>query len=139
MSSAIGIIVLLNILPLIYARVLCKKAKNLENEEVSRKIGNLYDNKNVKSGKDHKVWVFPISFFFRRVIFAILTIFLFDRPNLQMIAHQFISLLTIVYLSRDQTRFKDKGTQVVEIGTEMLLLCTCTLIQQFILPLDEVQ
>lgn len=41
-----------------------------------------------------------------------------------------------MYLSRDLQRFKDKLTRLLEIGTEMLLLNSCALLQQMIVPLN---
>lgn len=135
-SAMFGI---LTVIPLIYSRVLCKYGKRLHEEQVKRKILNLYDNKNIERGRNHRLWVFPLCFFYRRTVFALLTIYMFEKPNMQMIVHQFMSLLTIVYLARDQQRFLNKAIRLVEIGTEMLLLVTCAFVQQLILPLEEEQ
>ena len=75
---------IINSVPLIYARALYKYSARLEEEYLVRKIGNLYDNKNVRSNREehHRVWLFPFTFFYRRTIFTILTIFLFDKPDM---------------------------------------------------------
>ena len=56
---------------------------------------------------------------------------------MQMISHQFLSLLVIIYISIDNHMFKDKATRVVEIATEALLFVSCLFIQVLILPLEE--
>lgn len=78
---------LFSIVPLWYARVLSKNSKELEADISVRKFGSLYDNKNVNSERDHQIWFFPIAFFYRRTAFVAITIFLFDRPDMQMISH----------------------------------------------------
>ena len=72
------IFAIFNLIPLLYARILFKHRTELESEDKIRKFGSLYDNKNVKSDRDHRVWGFPLNFFYRRTAFALITIFLFD-------------------------------------------------------------
>ena len=128
-----------NLVPFIYARVLYKHRMELESEEKTRRFGSLYDNKNVRSDRDHRVWAFPLKFFYRRTAFAVITVFLFDKPDMQMIVHQFISMVTIVYLIWDNAKFKDRAIRFIEISTEVLLLFSCMVIQQMISPMDEFQ
>ena len=122
------ILAFINLIPLVYARILRKRDKELEIEENIRKYGSLYDNKNVKKERDHRVWATPLAFFFRRTIFAFITVFLFEMPDMQMLIHQICSLLNIVYLSWDNAKFKNKSTRFIEITTEVFLFVTCLLI-----------
>ena len=114
--------------PLNYARIMYKNRTKLDTEEKIRTIGSLYDTRNVRSDQDHRVWTYPIVFFYRRSLFAYITIYLFDRPDMQIILHQFLSMLVIAYISFDNHMFKDKPTRFVEIATEVLLFISCLFI-----------
>ena len=46
--------------------------------------------------------------------------------------HQILTVATIVYLTHDKTMFKSQVNQIVEIGSEFLLLLTSVLIMQYI-------
>lgn len=48
---------------------------------------------------------------------------------MQMMIHQVTSLLTIVYLTWDDAKFKKKSTRFIEIATEAFLMLVCALIQ----------
>lgn len=48
-------------------------------------------------------------------------------------------MLTIVYITYDDKKFRDEKTRFVEIATEVLLWVVCTFIQQLILPLTDVE
>ena len=139
MYSGCVILLIANVLPLHYAWVLSKHRKVLDTDLKTRTIGSLYDTRNVRRDYDGRVWTYPITFFYRRLCFAIITIFLFDRPDMQMIVHQFMSMMIVVYISWDNRMFKDRQTRFVEIATEAFLFTSCLFIQVMILPLDEVQ
>ena len=100
----------------------------LEIEPKARKFSSLYDNKRVEMERNHRVWAFPLAFFYRRTVFACITVYLFERPYLQIIVHQVTSLLTTIYLAWDDNKFKSRGVRFIEIATEVLLLLVCTLI-----------
>ena len=76
------VLALINGAPLIFARILKKRENDLESEETIRKFGSLYDNKNVNMERDHRVWATPLAFFYRRTIFGMVTVFLFDKPDM---------------------------------------------------------
>lgn len=82
MAAAVLIYLFINVLPLVYVCILYKHDKSLEDEEVKRKYFNLYDNKNVDRNRTHRVWFFPLSFFYRRTVFCAVTIFLYDMPDM---------------------------------------------------------
>ena len=85
--AAVIIFISINCAPLVYAIILCKHKDRLQDEKVVRKYGTLYDNKNVSANKNHKVWTVPLSFFYRRTVFTCLTVYLFEKPSMQMIIH----------------------------------------------------
>ena len=51
------------------------------------RIGTLYDGKNVEADRKHKVWSYPLVYFYRRTLFILGTVLLFDYPAQQMIVH----------------------------------------------------
>ena len=128
------IFTIFNLLPLFYAHLLYKHRQALEQEDKIRVFGSLYDNKRIDSEKNHHAWAFPLTFFYRRTVFACITVFLFEQPSMQMMINQVISVLTIVYLSWDSTKFKNKRVRFIEIATEMILLLIGSLIQQLMIP-----
>ena len=79
---AVLLFTLFNLLPIYYARILYKNGDQLEKEENIRKFGSLYDNKNVKKDRKHRVWAHPLTFFYRRTVFAVITVYLFDTPSM---------------------------------------------------------
>ena len=84
MFLAVLIFVIFNLLPLYYARILYKNGAVLEKEEKKRNFGTLYDNKKIDKERNHRVWAVPLAFFYRRTVFAIITVYLFEQPSLQM-------------------------------------------------------
>ena len=106
----------------------------MEKDEKVRNFGSLYDNKKVNKEKKHRVWAYPLAFFYRRTVFALITVYLFDSPSMQMMVTQVTSLLTIVYLSWDRDKFRLKSIRLIEVASEALLLLTISLIQQFMVP-----
>ena len=67
-------------------------------------------------------------FFYRRLIFCIGTVLMFDHPALQMILHQILSLAVLAYLLRDQYMFSYLMHWICEVATEALLLIVSTLV-----------
>ena len=43
-------------------------------------MGTLYEGKNVSSGRKHRAWLYPLIYFYRRTIFIVGTVFIFDYP-----------------------------------------------------------
>ena len=78
--TAIAILLMINLVPLILSRILYKKAKVLESAENLTKFSTMYSGKNVNENKSHKVWIYPLAFFFRRTIFICATVFLSEVP-----------------------------------------------------------
>ena len=79
---AVIIFTTFNLLPIYYARVLYKNGDQLEKAEKVRNFGSLYDNKKVNKEKKHNVWAHPLTFFYRRTVFALITVYLFDNPSM---------------------------------------------------------
>lgn len=71
--------------------------------------------------EEHKIWAFPIFFFYRRTLFIVVTVFLLDYPLFQMMAHYLLTMLTMVYLAYDTRLFNSRSIKCVEIGSELLL------------------
>ena len=65
------------------------------------------------------------------------TVFLFDKPNSQMIVHQGLTMATLVYLVQDQRMFTSRFQKVIEIASEFLLLLMSILMQQCMVYSDQ--
>ena len=68
------------------------------------------------------VWLYPLSFFFRRAIFILSTVFLMGKPAMSMIIHQILTVATIVFISYNNQMFTTKSQRFIEVASEMLLL-----------------
>ena len=88
-SKIVSIVTLvtINTIPVIFSRFVYKNRQTLQEENTSKKYGTIYAGKNVDADKDHKVWLYPLFFFFRRLIFIIATVFLIKYPSIQMMVH----------------------------------------------------
>ena len=102
---AVLMLVGINVCPLILARILYKNNGVLEDKEKVSKIGTLYEGKNVPADRKHRVWIYPLVFFFRRSLFIVGTLVLFDYPALQMVVHQLLSVAMLAYMLKDQYMF----------------------------------
>ena len=104
MAISIITLIVLNLLPILFAKVLHKNRETLETEETIQKYGTLYEGLTVKATldspqKQRHIWIFPLIFMFRRTLFIVLTVLLFDYPFMQMIGHCFLTLATAIYMS----------------------------------------
>ena len=87
-SSAAEVIVaalilsLLNILPIALALVVYWQTDRLELDENTQKFGTIYEGRNVSSTRNHRVWFYPFTFFTRRMLFMMLTVFLIETPQI---------------------------------------------------------
>ena len=131
---------MLNLLPLLFARVLYKHRDSLDSKEKKEKFGTLYQGLSLKETPPKKlhIWIHPMIFMFRRTLFIVLSVVLFDHPVLQMAGHCLLTLATAIYLSTDSL-FVSKARQAVEVGNEILLLFTSQLILQCIRNVDPEQ
>ena len=72
------ICICINSVPILLAYVMCRKSKTLENEETVKMYGTVYQGRKVEKERNHCVWAYPITFFYRRTAFMAATVFLFD-------------------------------------------------------------
>ena len=119
---AIASLALLSLMPIFFSFVLYKKHTELDLEENHKKIGTLYLGHNVGGDRLIRPEFFPCAFFYRRTIFLTVSIFLFEKPAMQLMVHGVLTLLTIIYLSVDTRMFKQRTQAFVEIGSEVILL-----------------
>ena len=82
--------------------------------------------------RDHYVWLYPPMFFYRRLFFICASVYLFEKPAMQMIVHQLLTLATLVYLVMDKKMYQQVDLAIIEITTEFLLLLTSILFQEFL-------
>ena len=71
-------------------------------------------------------------FFYRRLFFICASVYLFEKPAMQMIVHQLLTLATLVYLVMDKKMYQQVDLAIIEITTEFLLLLTSILFQEFL-------
>ena len=122
--------------PLYLARILYVNDEDLNDEDNIKSFGTLYEGKDVDR-ENHHVWLYPIIFLYRRVIFMAATVFLIDWPSMQMIVHQLLTLASIAYVSYNGKMFLSKTQQYVEISSEVILLITSALLQQVMYDHNE--
>ena len=94
-ASSITILVMLNFTPLVFCATLSRNRDTLTVPSTKKQISAIYIGKNVTS-QDQKAYLYPIAFFWRRCLYAVITVYLFQWPQMQMIAHH---ALTVVYVS----------------------------------------
>ena len=81
--SVLSIFLLDGVVLLIFTKVLYKNRSRLHESDLIEKFGAIYEGRT-----DHKlIWLVPLSFAVRRIVFIIVTIFAFDRPSIQMMMH----------------------------------------------------
>ena len=86
-ATAIVILTIINIVPIVLARLMCKRKHELEEGANWSRYNTIYKGKRVNKERNHHVWFYPIAFFYRRTIFICAMVFLFDWPYLQMVVH----------------------------------------------------
>ena len=104
MAISIIMLIVLNLLPFLFAKVLHRNRETLVSEVSLAKYGTLYEGLNLKETQDttpkkRKIWLHPLIFMFRRSLFIVLSVLLFDHPVIQMTGHCLLTLATAIYLS----------------------------------------
>ena len=84
-TFAIALLIIIVSLPIIYAKIMHKNALTLETDKQMEKFKTIYQDRIVAA--DKKIWLYPLMFFLRRIVFIMATVFVFSRPEIQMIIH----------------------------------------------------
>ena len=129
-AKAAVILILVSALPILFSSVLYIKRVWLEEEKNVKTWGTLYIGRDVLATHDHRAWLAPIAFFLRRLLFVIIAVHLFDKPLMQLFAHQALVMATVVYMVHDGRAWRDKGLIWVEVGSEMALMMMTVLAQE---------
>lgn len=66
--------------------------------------------------------------FWRRLLFAVATVYLFAYPIMQMYAHYFLTFATMIVFILNKHDFESKGQRFVELGSEIMLYFCSTLL-----------
>ena len=82
-------------------------------EKTIKSIGAIYEGKNVHGVTDHYVWLYPFIFFWRRTLYVVITVYLFEWPSLQAQAHVTLSLITACSLAVDPCAFESTAQKVI--------------------------
>ena len=83
---AVLTLITVNIAPVICCIVLWRNRDKLQEEDNQKSFGTLLAGRNTKES-DHRIMLYPLAFFFRRTIFIVVTVLMFDYPALQMIVN----------------------------------------------------
>ena len=130
LSSAIGIVAMLNLAPIIFYCTVRANRSKLGDEEIQKVIGAIYMGKNIEKANSN-AGLFPMGFFWRRTLFVVVTVYLFDWPSMQMIAHQVLTVLLIISLVADKSAFESTSQKTIEIGSELMLHFSSIMLAQF--------
>jgi len=126
-----GLLIVLNFAPIVFLKALNSRKEALATEEAKKSFGSIYIGKNTNEKTGIKAYMFPMAFFWRRTLFVVVTIFLFDWPSMQHIAHQVLNLITLVFLIADNTAYETVSQRVIEVGSELFLHLTSIMLAQF--------
>jgi hypothetical protein len=131
LATSVSLLATMNLLPLLYTYVLIKKGDSLHTEETTKRYGTLYAglrlNRMENPEKRQRVWIYTMSFMFRRSLFMVLTVFAFDYPIVQIVSHIVLTLVALCYLLNGPL-FERRSQQYVEVLNEVLLLIISILI-----------
>ena len=122
-AISIGLIAIIAIAALTFFCLLKTNHENLKDSELVGKIGTLYQNNNVHFST-HKTHYFPLSFFVRRFAFASVTVYMLEKPQIQMVIHHTLTMLAMSHLAFDSQAQATRGIRFIEIGSELLLHAT---------------
>ena len=126
--AAYLLLAFITFVPLAFFFILCKNHSMLDLDSSRERFGKLYFGKNVQ--KERLVLWMPLTFFYRRSIFILTSIYFIKHTNLQMVIIYALSLLTLIYLAHDSQFFENRWLRLVEVGTETLFFYICIFFQQ---------
>ena len=81
------VILVINLLAIILSVKLSMIRNNLDDKNVKLKFGTLYQGKIVSPQRSRWIFLDPLVFIYRRTIFAVATVYLFEKPAMQMVVH----------------------------------------------------
>ena len=80
-TSSIGLVIVVNFAPIAFYLAVWRNQKSLSQDDTQKVLGSIYMGKNIdKIG--HLAGLYQMAFFWRRTMFVIITVFLFDWPTL---------------------------------------------------------
>ena len=141
---SITILVIINILPIFYARVLKKRRTKLHQLKNRSTIGSLYEgfyryreqvkrrlrlDKSKKFKLIRRTYIYPMAFLWRRSLFIVLTVWVFDYPVLQMAGHLYLTLFNMCLLIGLKENFLSKQRMLTELFAEGMTLVASIWIQ----------
>ena len=124
------ILAIFNGAPIVYYFALKKNKDTLSSKDTIKEIGAIYTGLNVTS-TNQRAYIYPVAFFWRRCLFALITIYLFDYPHMQMIAHHVLTVVYISILVYNPYTFETAEQKVIEVGSEGLMHFTSIFLSLF--------
>ena len=99
------LVAVITLTPVVFFKVLYQNKSSLDTQTVRDAFGSMYGGKNVHQ-KQSKVFLYPFLYFWRRFIFAIVTVYLFPYPVMQMVVHHLMTMLTVILLISSERAFE---------------------------------
>ena len=78
---AIAILIIINVIALYFSCLLHRNKTQLGQESSINRYGTLYQGREIKEMK-HPLYLQPLAFFLRRLLFSVVTVYLFDKPQM---------------------------------------------------------
>ena len=79
---SLAIVIFLSLFCLVITAVIFKNADILEEDDCIDRYGTVYDGKRLTNSRNKAMWIHPLYFFIRRIVFAMITVYLLDYPAL---------------------------------------------------------
>ena len=80
-STSVGLAIVVNLAPVVFYFAVKRNEQRLSDVDTQKVIGSIYMGKNIdKIG--HYAGLYPMAFFWRRTLFVIITVFLFEWPTM---------------------------------------------------------
>ena len=98
------VIALVSLTPLAFVYVMFRNKERLDREDFRERYGSMYGGKNVYNERT-KAYLYPMLYFWRRLIFAIITVYLFPYPLMQLLVHHFMTMLSVILLVSHKRAF----------------------------------
>eukprot|EP00353_Schmidingerella_taraikaensis_P000698 CAMPEP_0185592168 /NCGR_PEP_ID=MMETSP0434-20130131/67024_1 /TAXON_ID=626734 ORGANISM="Favella taraikaensis, Strain Fe Narragansett Bay" /NCGR_SAMPLE_ID=MMETSP0434 /ASSEMBLY_ACC=CAM_ASM_000379 /LENGTH=200 /DNA_ID=CAMNT_0028217763 /DNA_START=98 /DNA_END=700 /DNA_ORIENTATION=- len=130
-APAIAILAVLNGAPLVFYIALRRNKDSLDTETTKNSIGSIYAGKNLASEGRNALVYHPWAFFLRRLIFVVITVFKFDQPQIQMLAHHVLTVLMIAVLVYNPRAYQSRSQKIIEVGSEIFMHFTSICMSQF--------
>ena len=64
----------------VLAKILYRYRRRLASEHNKKTFGTVYKGRNIDRRRRNYIWIYPLKFLLRRMLFIIITVFFFEKP-----------------------------------------------------------